>query len=388
MPPSRRSANGTPVSIDVDIALIDHHCHGLVPRNLTRREFERLISESFVDAPAGTSHFDAPVGLAVRAKCAQLLDLDAFPDPDAYIERRAALGAAEVNRRFMSAAHCSLLLVDTGFRSDDILTPDGVTAATGVPTREIVRIEAVAERVGRSGVAAGRYAQAFADALADAARNAVGLKSIVAYRGGFDFDPRPPGRAEVIAAAGAWLPEMASGRTRMAEPTLLRHGLWVAADLARQRRMPIQFHVGYGDRDAVIHLNNPSLLMGFLQEMDRLGVDVTLLHCYPFHREAGYLSEVFPNVYFDVGVILNYTGAMSGHVLGEALELSPFTKQLYSSDAFGIAEFYYLGALLFRKALQRHLDRWIAEDMCSIKDADRIVAMIAAENARRIYPLQ
>ena len=133
--------------------------------------------------------------------------------------------------------------------------------------------------------------------------------------------------------------------------TLLRHGLWVAAELAKARHMPIQFHVGYGDRDAIIHLNNPSLLMGFFQEMDRLGVNVTLLHCYPYHREAGYLAEVFPNVYFDVGVILNYTGAMSAHILGEALELSPFTKQLYSSDAFGVAEFYYLGALLYRKAL-------------------------------------
>jgi len=374
--------------IDLGIPLIDHHCHGLAPRNLTRREFEKLISESFVDAPPGTSHFDAPVGLAIRAKCAPLLDLEPFSEPDAYIERRAALGAAEVNRRFVAAANYRLLLIDTGFRADDILTPAGVTAVTGVPSREIVRIEAVAEQVGRSGVSAGQYAQAFADALAESAKNAVGLKSIIAYRGGFAFDPRPPGPAEVIAAAGTWLPEMQAGRTRMAEPTLLRHGLWVGAELARHRRMPIQFHVGYGDRDAIIHLNNPSLLMGFLQEMDRLGVNVTLLHCYPFHREAGYLAEVFPNVYFDVGVILNYTGAMSGHILGEALELSPFTKQLYSSDAFGIAEFYYLGALLFRQALSRHLDQWIGDGMCNKKEAERIVHMIAADNARRIYPLQ
>jgi predicted TIM-barrel fold metal-dependent hydrolase len=373
--------------VDVDIPLIDHHCHGLVPRDLTRREFERLISESFVDAPAGTSHFDAPVGLAIRAKCAPLVGLEPFPDPDAYIERRAALGAAEVNRRFLQAAGCSLLLIDTGFRADDILTPAGVGKATGVPCREVVRIEAVAERVGRSGVAAGRFPQAFADALAEAAAEAVGLKTIVAYRGGFAFDPRPPGRAEVIAAADGWLPEMLAGRTRMEDPTLLRHGLWIAAELARARRMPIQFHVGFGDRDAVIHLNNPSLLMGFLQEMDRMGVNVTLLHCYPYHREAGYLAEVFPNVHFDVGVILNYTGAMSARILGEALELAPFTKQLYSSDAFGIAEFYYLGALLYRRALARHLDRWIADGMCNAREADRIVRLIASENARRIYPL-
>ncbi len=374
--------------IDVGAPLIDHHCHGLVPRNLTRREFEKMISESFVDAPAGTSHFDAPVGLAIRAKCAELIDLDPFPDPDLYMERRAALGAAEVNRRFLQAAHCSLLLVDTGFRGDDILTPGGLSETTGVPSREIVRIEAVAERVGRSGVTAGAFPQAFADALAEAAADAVGLKTIVAYRGGFAFDPRPPSRAEVIAAADGWLPEIQAGRTRMENETLLRHGLWVAAELAKARRMPIQFHVGYGDRDAIIHLNNPSLLMGFFQEMDRLGVNVTLLHCYPYHREAGYLAEVFPNVYFDVGVILNYTGAMSAHILGEALELSPFTKQLYSSDAFGVAEFYYLGALLYRKALAAHLDRWIADGMCNIREAERIVRLIASENTRRIYPLE
>jgi predicted TIM-barrel fold metal-dependent hydrolase len=374
--------------IDVSLPLIDHHCHGLVPRDLTRREFEKMISESFVDAPAGTSHFDAPVGLAIRARCAPLLGLEAFPTPDAYIERRAAIGAAAVNRRFVEAANCSLLLIDTGFRSNDILTPAGMTKATGATAREVVRIEAVAEQVGRSGVAAGDYASTFADALAAAAKDAVGLKSIVAYRGGFAFDPRPPTKAEVVAAAGGWLPEIRAGRARMEEPTLLRHGLWIAADLARQRQLPIQFHVGYGDRDARIHLNNPSLLMDFFEELNRLGVNVVLLHCYPFHREAGYLAEVFPNVFFDVGEILHYTGASATRILGEALELAPFTKQLYSSDAFGLGEFYYLGALLFRQALRTHLERWTADGSCSAKDAERIVQLIATENTRRIYPLQ
>jgi hypothetical protein len=373
--------------IEIDRPLIDHHCHGLVPRNLERAAFEKLISESFVAAPQGTSHFDAPVGLVIRAKCAALLDLEPFPDPDAYLARRAALGAAEVNRRFVQAGGYGQLLVDTGFRGGDILTPEGMVEATGVPSREVVRIEAVAERVGRTGVSAAGFARAFADALVEAARDAVGLKSIVAYRGGFAFDPGAPSAAEVEAAAGPWLKRMGDGKGRMDDMTLMRHGLWIAAELARARGMPIQFHVGYGDRDAKIHLNNPSLLMDFLQHLDDMGVNATLLHCYPYQREAGYLAEVFPNVYFDVGVILNYTGAMSATILGEALELAPFTKQLYSSDAFGVAEFYYLGAVLFRRALRQHLDRWIADGFCSVREADRIVAMIAHDNARRIYPL-
>ena len=167
-----------------------------------------MISESFTDAPVGTSHFDTPLGLSIRAKCAPILDLDPFPDPDAYIERRAALGAAEVNRRFVQAANCALLLIDSGFRSTDILTPPQMAEGVGVPTREIVRIEAIAERVGKSGVGAAEFSRAFADELAAASKAAVGLKSIIAYRGGFDFDPATPSKKDVLAAADKWLPEI------------------------------------------------------------------------------------------------------------------------------------------------------------------------------------
>ena len=376
-----------PTDIAADLKLIDHHCHGLVPRDVTRKQFELMISESFVDAPPGTSHFDTPLGLAIRAKCAPILDLDSFPDPDAYIERRAALGAAEVNRRFVKAANCGLLLIDSGFRSTDILTPPQMAEAVGVPAREIVRIEAIAERVGKSGVGAAEFSRAFADELAAASKTAVGLKSVIAYRGGFDFDPAPPSKDDVVAAAGKWLPEIQAGRARMEQPTLLRHGLWIGAELARQRKMPIQFHVGFGDRDAIIHKNNPSLLMPFLQSLNEMGVNVTMLHCFPFHRVAGYMAEVFPNVYFDVGVVLHYTGPSAWRILGEALEIAPFTKQLYSSDAFGVAEFYYLGALLFRAGLRRQMDQWISDGFCNVLEAERIAGLIAGENARRIYPL-
>ena len=71
--------------------------------------------------------------------------------------------------------------------------------------------------------------------------------------------------------------------------------------------------------------------------------------------------------------------------MGEALEMGPFFKQLYSSDAFGLAELYFLGQLQFRRVLAQHLDRLIADDMCTVDEADRIVAMLAGDNARRIY---
>ena len=99
------------------------------------------------------------------------------------------------------------------------------------------------------------------------------------------------------------------------------------------------------------------------------------------------MSENFPHVHFDVGFILNWAGPSYARVMGEALEVAPFTKQLYSSDAFGLGEFYYLGALRFRTALKKRLDEWIREDECSVADADRIIELISRENAKRIYPL-
>ena len=55
--------------------LVDHHCHGVVPKNLTAEQFEDLMSEAFAPAPAGTSHWDKPLALSIRRWCAPKLDL-------------------------------------------------------------------------------------------------------------------------------------------------------------------------------------------------------------------------------------------------------------------------------------------------------------------------
>ncbi|MDP8977253.1 MAG: amidohydrolase, partial [Actinomycetota bacterium] len=96
------------------LALVDHHCHGVVTGDLDRGGFEDLMTESAHPAPAGTSHFDGPLGLAIRRWCAPLLDLPAHAPPEAYLERRAGLGAARVNERLLRAAGLGALLVDGG----------------------------------------------------------------------------------------------------------------------------------------------------------------------------------------------------------------------------------------------------------------------------------
>src|SRR2546423_7759840 len=101
--------------------LIDHHCHGVSPAELDFAQFQALSSESYRPPPRGTTEFQKPLGLAIRRFCAPVLDLEPSCKAEAYVERRLALGAAEVNRRLLRACGLDSLLIDTGHRSNAIL---------------------------------------------------------------------------------------------------------------------------------------------------------------------------------------------------------------------------------------------------------------------------
>lgn len=370
------------------LPLIDHHCHGVSPVDLDFARFQALFSESYRPAPAGTTEFQKPLGLAIRRWCAPMLDLNPSCPAETYVERRMSLGAAEVNRRFLRASGLDQLLIDTGHRSASIAGVADMAELSARPAKEVIRIEAVAEEVARSGITSAEFAKAFADRLTERAQQAVGLKTIVAYRCTFKIDQTAPTLAAVDLAADQWFRRSAqSGKVRLDDPTIIRHGLWVGAEICRSRRIPMQVHVGFGDPDVYMHACDPTHFTDFIAAMEGWEVPITLLHNYPFQREAAWLSEVFQNVYYDVGVILNYAAPMATDILGEAMEMGKFSKLLYSSDAFGLSELYYLGARLFRNSLLKILNRWLAEDACSLQDAEEIIRLVAQDNAKRIYPL-
>jgi uncharacterized protein len=367
-----------------ELALIDHHVHGAVTAPLDGPGVETLLSEAAWPMPPGTSAFDSQLGFAVRRWCAPVLDLEASVPAAVYLERRAELGSDQVSQRLLRAAGVQAWLVDSGYQSDAVQTPAELADASGTPAYEVVRLEAVAEGVARGGVSAADYASAFSDALSAAARGAVGLKSIAAYRYGLDFDPSRPSAVEIVAAADRWLRALQSDlASRLEDPVLLRHAIWTGVDLG----LPLQFHVGFGDPDVRLHRADPSLLHDFLLATRAIGTPIMLLHCYPYHRQAGYLAHVFPHVYMDVGAALNHVGARAPAVLAEALELTPFHKMLYSSDAFGLPELHYLGAHGFRRDLARVTGEFVAAGAWSAADAERVGHLVGAANARRVYRL-
>lgn len=365
------------------LPLVDHHVHGATVGALDDAAFEAGLTESPWPAPAGTTQLDSQLGFAVRRWCAPLLDLPAHLDATAYVARRRELGGYEATRRFLAASGVERFLVDTGYPADDILGPGEMATVSGAAASEVVRLESVAEQIAASGVDAAAFADRFASALDHRARHAVALKSVIAYRYGLDFDPDPPSPAAVRQAAGRWLRRQDSTPVRLTDPVLLRHVLWVGA----QRGLPLQFHVGYGDPDLTLHRCDPSLMTEFLRRVQDRRLPVMLLHCYPYHRTAGYLAQVFPHVYLDVGLALNYTGARSRAIVAESLEVAPFGKLLFSSDGWGPAELHYLGAVLWRRAMAGVLGEWVDSGEWSAADARRVAGMVGADNAKRVYGL-
>ncbi|GAA4596701.1 amidohydrolase family protein [Planotetraspora phitsanulokensis] len=373
-----------PVRAALAAPMVDHHCHGVRRDDLSRSEFETLITEAGTPAPPGTTHFDTPAGLGIRRWCAPALDLEPHVSPAVYLSRRAELGAAEVNRRLLRRAGVAAFLVDTGLDRPELLTAAEMGRTGGAAADEVVRLEQIEQEVATAGLSAVGYVKALREELAVRAARAVGLKSIAAYRCGLGFDPSRPSRGAVIAAAGR---RLSDPKERLTDPVLVRHLLWAAVDVARERSLPLQFHCGFGDTDLDLHASDPSLLTGFIRAVAPAGMPVVLLHCYPFHRQAAYLAAVFPHVYADVGLALTYTAAGSAAVLREMLELVPFHKQMFSSDCYGLAELCLLGAVYHRRGLARVLAERIEEGEWSAADAARVAHMIGSGNARRVYRL-
>jgi uncharacterized protein len=345
--------------------LVDHHCHGVLLRDADQATLESLLTEG---GAQNSAPFDSGIGFAFRLLCPPVLGLPENATVAEYVQRRAELRVDEVSRLFLRAAGLAALCVDTGYTPEPVTSPDELAALSGAEAHEIVRLEVVAEQVAASGITAKGFADAVRERLAERAGHAAGFKSIAAYRTGLELAGERPAEAEVTAAAWRFL--RAPGR--LADQTLQRFLIWCANDLGK----PIQFHVGYGDSDIDLHRCNPLLLTPLIRQ---LTAPVMLLHNYPYHREAGYLAQVFPHVYVDAGLATHNLGHRASALLAEALELTPYRKFLYSSDAFGLPELYYLGAALFRRALAGFLD--------DIPDAERIARLICSQNARRVYGL-
>ena len=363
-----------------DLDLVDHHCHGVSAAPLDNDAFGSLLTEGGRDMLGAIDPVASPLGLAIRSLCAPVLDIDPHAPIEESVKRRSALGEDNVARRMLAGAGLSDLLIDTGYLPDQVLTPAAMEELGRFRTHEIVRIEAVAEEALASAGSTG-FIDEFARTLGDRARSAVGLKSIVAYRAGLDIDAERPCLTTTSEALACWSPG-----SRIEDAVLLRHCLWVGVDLAEELDIPIQLHSGFGDRDLDLWRSDPTRFTPWLRRVPS-SVKIFSLHCWPYHRQAAFLAAVFPNVYLDTGALNTHAALGYDRILAETLDIAPFEKVLYSSDALGLPELYYIGSVRFRSAISRLLDDWQRRGFCSRSDAVEVAGAIGRGNARRIYRL-
>ena len=313
--------------------LVDHHVHGAFRASPSRTAYGNALNEADTDPlPAGVDPFDSQVGFAIRAWCAPVLGLEQTREPRRLLgparAARARTRSTVASSRRRGVSHW---LVDTGHRADDLLSRRGARhrRAEPPPTRSCASSPSPSSSPPQ-GIEPTRYAADFRALLAHRARGAVAVKSVLAYRAGFDVDLSRPSDAEVARHAAAWARDVAStGSARLTDARLIAFGLHAAV----QAGLPLQLHVGLGDRDLDLRRSDPLLLTDFLRLPEVREVPVLLLHCYPYEREAGYLAQAFRNVHLDVGLSVNFVGARSTALVARSLELAPFDKVLYSSDA-------------------------------------------------------
>jgi uncharacterized protein len=340
-----------------DIAVVDHHAHGVLRAMPTLDEFRGLFSES--PDPRQWPHI--ATGVTYRRAIRELAAFfDVEPTERAVYDHRVATAPAEYASALLRATNTEMLLIDDGYPPPGEGTSwDELGELAGCTAVPILRIERVAEETGAEGVR-GEVAAARASGYA-------GLKTILAYRGGLDLErlPDPPSNSVL------------QGRV---EGTAARDSLLAALEVneATGDPLPLQVHAGFGDSDLFLPRVEPGYLKPLIERFRE--TPFVLLHCYPFVREAGWLAHVYGNVYFDLSLTIPHV-SRPAEAIREALELAPVSKLLYASDAARTPELYYLAAKWWRESLAIVLPELLGDG------AHEAAECILRGNARELYRL-
>jgi len=345
--------------------IIDNHAHPLLkPEYLNKYPLLSIASEAHGDALP--DHRNSLPHLRATKQLALLLGCEnKWEAVEARIQHLRTTDPEGWTRECLSGIET--LLLDDGLDGADEVHEyawhDGFTRSK---CKRIVRIESVAQDIIHRGLARlrtnkdhsiSRVVEQIYDEFVDLIEKyvedpeVVGFKSIICYRGGLDIPRRDEllGRENGLAQLSAIIDDDVSDRGAFTQ--LRQHDLnsllvhETALAIARSKtssKKPFQFHTGLGDNDITLTKSSPSHLQGFIR--DHPTVPIVLLHGgYPWTREMGYLATHYANVYADIGEIFPIVSRHGQEaVLGQILELCPWTKILWSTDGHWFPETYAL----------------------------------------------
>lgn len=399
--------------------LIDNHAHNLLrPHGQKTGEFLTITSEA-----SGEALEDTPTSLAhLRAlrQLRKLYDLPADADWAAVQKKRAELLDQDSHALIKKCLEgTQTILIDDGLGSSDELEPYGWhDKYTVSPCKRIVRIESIASDiiaalhqqdklpVGAAiadeeacSLAWVSFITAFEQAIATLVEDpeVVGFKSVVCYRSGLDIQI---GRDIDVTEDGLrsfrrhFLPECVARNFRieakgMNDAIVISTCKLIAAgyrqhDIAK----PLQFHTGLGDNDINLLDSDPGCLQPLITEFPR--VPIVLLHSsYPYTREAGYLATVYRNCYLDIGEVFPMVSRDGQEkILRQSLELTPWSKLLWSTDGHYFPETYWLANVQGREVMEKVFCEYVDQEDLTAPQAAQAAKDIFFQNSNRLYNLR
>ncbi|MEK4027593.1 amidohydrolase family protein [Pseudobacillus sp. FSL P4-0506] len=311
--------------------------------------------------------------------------LNCEPDLPSIVEARnkKAKNFPDYTKELFADANLEGLIMDFGYPQPPI-NRDDFQQMSGAQIWEIHRIEPVMVELGKQKLSFEGFIEKYRDNLEKALKRdgVVGLKTIIAYRSGLEISNKD-GKAAASAYEEFLLNEKAPAKA------MRDYCFHIAMEECTRADKFMHIHTGIGDGEVVLSKASPSFLLDTFRKPEYKETKIHLVHGgYPWMEEAAFIVSILPNVYMDISLQNPFTGHGVERIISQVLELAPFDKVMYGSDAFTVPEMNWLGVKLFKDCFERVLSDWVEKDYMDADQARYIGEMILYKNFENIYKVK
>ena len=254
----------------------------------------------------------------------------------------------------------------------------------GAQVWEISRIEPIMTSLGKQNLSFDEFVEKYRNQLEEDLRKeeVVGLKTIIAYRSGLEVQ-----EMNKVDAEKAYQEFLLNDRSPA--KAFRDYCFHIAMEACTKADKFMHIHTGIGDGEVVMTKASPSFLLDTLRKEKYKSTKVHLVHGgYPWMEEAAFIVSILPNVYMDISLQNPFTGHGVERIISQVLELAPFDKVMYGSDAFTVPEMNWMGVKLFIECFERVLSGWVEKDYMSAEKARYIGEMILYKNFEQAYQIK